>query len=145
MAYERKRAERGSKSKGGKRKGVKDLDWILKKKELYRARGKEGVPRDSKCVQSALASATMADFLPLLRQVYCEEPETEVLMGWLTLRFGSHLLLMDGCLPPCWRVSATALATDGRAAVAIVTMPAWRRGMRSAFSFPRQLCPFPLA
>ncbi|GHJ85103.1 hypothetical protein NliqN6_1505 [Naganishia liquefaciens] len=29
-------------------KGVVDKEWILKKKELYRTRGKEGVPRDSK-------------------------------------------------------------------------------------------------
>lgn len=34
-------------------KGAVDKDWILKKKELYRTRGKEGVPRDSK-VGSAL-------------------------------------------------------------------------------------------
>ncbi|KAF8212014.1 S-adenosyl-L-methionine-dependent methyltransferase [Mycena galopus ATCC 62051] len=33
---------------GGKRKSIKDKDWILKKKELYRKRGKEGVPKDSK-------------------------------------------------------------------------------------------------
>lgn len=39
-----------ARSKGGKRKAGKTIDWILKKKELYRARGKEGVPRDSKCV-----------------------------------------------------------------------------------------------
>ncbi|KAL8280531.1 hypothetical protein RQP46_007179 [Phenoliferia psychrophenolica] len=38
VAYERKRADRARKGKDGKRKGVKDLDWILKKKELYRAR-----------------------------------------------------------------------------------------------------------
>jgi len=45
-----KRRERivGKGEKRGKRKGVKDKDWILKKKELYRQRGKEGVPRDSK-------------------------------------------------------------------------------------------------
>ncbi|KAM0751743.1 S-adenosyl-L-methionine-dependent methyltransferase [Meredithblackwellia eburnea MCA 4105] len=50
VGYERKREERKSRGKatGGKRKGVKDIDWILRKKELYRARGKEGVPRDSK-------------------------------------------------------------------------------------------------
>ncbi|KAJ9110298.1 hypothetical protein QFC19_001701 [Naganishia cerealis] len=29
-------------------KGAVDKDWIMKKKELYRNRGKEGVPRDSK-------------------------------------------------------------------------------------------------
>ncbi|TFK76325.1 williams-Beuren syndrome critical region protein 22 [Pluteus cervinus] len=32
----------------GKRKPGRDRDWILKKKELYRKRGKEDVPRDSK-------------------------------------------------------------------------------------------------
>ncbi|KAG8932340.1 hypothetical protein FRC02_001272 [Tulasnella sp. 418] len=35
-------------SKGKKRKNLKDRDWILRKKELYRQRGKDGVPRDSK-------------------------------------------------------------------------------------------------
>ncbi|WVW83822.1 hypothetical protein I302_105843 [Kwoniella bestiolae CBS 10118] len=45
----RRRKDQGGK-KGGK-KGKKDLDakeWIMKKKELYRSRGKEGVPNDSK-------------------------------------------------------------------------------------------------
>ncbi|KAK4689079.1 18S rRNA (guanine1575-N7)-methyltransferase, partial [Tremellales sp. Uapishka_1] len=55
---ERKREEirnerRRRKDSGGKKakgnKGVVDpKEWILKKKDLYRARGKEGVPRDSK-------------------------------------------------------------------------------------------------
>ncbi|KAJ7709694.1 S-adenosyl-L-methionine-dependent methyltransferase [Mycena rosella] len=45
--FERRRERENSKA-GGKRKGVKDKDWILKKKELYRKRGKESVPRDSK-------------------------------------------------------------------------------------------------
>lgn len=31
-----------------KKKAVVDKEWILKKKELYRSRGKEGVPTDSK-------------------------------------------------------------------------------------------------
>ncbi|KAJ7219481.1 williams-Beuren syndrome critical region protein 22 [Mycena pura] len=47
--FERRRER--EKSKNGRRKNVKDKDWILKKKEagqLYRKRGKEGVPRDSK-------------------------------------------------------------------------------------------------
>ncbi|KAJ7273335.1 methyltransferase [Mycena rebaudengoi] len=44
--FERRRER--EKSKNGKRKSVKDKDWILKKKELYRKRGKESVPRDSK-------------------------------------------------------------------------------------------------
>lgn len=43
--------EKSRKKVGGK-KGKKDKldgkEWILKKKELYRTRGKEGVPRDSK-------------------------------------------------------------------------------------------------
>ena len=62
--FERRREREKSRSKGGKRKSVKDRDWILKKKEvclvyfthvqilmvtqLYRKRGKESVPRDSK-------------------------------------------------------------------------------------------------
>ncbi|ORY90775.1 S-adenosyl-L-methionine-dependent methyltransferase [Leucosporidium creatinivorum] len=46
VAYEKKRER--TKTRSGKRKNVKDVDWILKKKELYRARGKADVPRDSK-------------------------------------------------------------------------------------------------
>jgi len=46
--FERRRKREGKKEKHEKRKGIKDKDWILKKKELYRQRGKEGVPRDSK-------------------------------------------------------------------------------------------------
>ncbi|KAL1947849.1 hypothetical protein VTO73DRAFT_13573 [Trametes versicolor] len=45
--FEKRRERLRSREKGGKRKGIKDKDWILKKKELYRKRGKEGVPRDS--------------------------------------------------------------------------------------------------
>ncbi|KAJ7905727.1 williams-Beuren syndrome critical region protein 22 [Mycena olivaceomarginata] len=44
--FERRRER--EKSKNGKRKSVKAKDWILKKKELYRKRGKDGVPNDSK-------------------------------------------------------------------------------------------------
>lgn len=61
--FERRRER--EKTKNGKRKSIKDKDWILKKKEvcrvqswsdsihtnisqLYRKRGKESVPRDSK-------------------------------------------------------------------------------------------------
>lgn len=43
-----KRRERLKSRSGGKRKSIKDKDWILKKKELYRHRGKESVPNDSK-------------------------------------------------------------------------------------------------
>ncbi|TBU65877.1 S-adenosyl-L-methionine-dependent methyltransferase [Dichomitus squalens] len=43
-----KRRERLKAKSGGKRKNIKDKDWILKKKELYRQRGKESVPNDSK-------------------------------------------------------------------------------------------------
>ncbi|KAJ9091548.1 hypothetical protein QFC21_007173 [Naganishia friedmannii] len=42
----RRRTERARGKKS--MKGVVDKDWIMKKKELYRNRGKEGVPRDSK-------------------------------------------------------------------------------------------------
>lgn len=67
VSYERRRERERIRSKGGKRKSVKAKDWILKKKEvsliarslfqppdsgfctkLYRQRGKEGVPNDSK-------------------------------------------------------------------------------------------------
>ncbi|KAI0699697.1 williams-Beuren syndrome critical region protein 22 [Cytidiella melzeri] len=46
--FEKRREKLRGKGKDGKRKGIKDKDWILKKKELYRQRGKESVPRDSK-------------------------------------------------------------------------------------------------
>lgn len=49
VAYENKR-KRNEKAHG-RRKGKKDAtskDWILRKKSLYRQRGKEGVPNDSK-------------------------------------------------------------------------------------------------
>jgi len=45
--FERRREREKKRNKSGKR-SFKDKDWILKKKELYRQRGKEGVPRDSK-------------------------------------------------------------------------------------------------
>ncbi|KAG8897532.1 hypothetical protein FRB99_008104 [Tulasnella sp. 403] len=49
VKYERRRADRSDRgSKTKKRKNVKDKSWILKKKELYRRRGKEDVPNDSK-------------------------------------------------------------------------------------------------
>lgn len=51
VAFERKR-ERTKTRSGNKRKPVKDVDWVLRKKELYRTRGKADVPRDSKCVSS---------------------------------------------------------------------------------------------
>jgi len=47
VAYERRRA-RERRRKEGKRGAVKNKDWIMKKKELYRQRGKEDVPADSK-------------------------------------------------------------------------------------------------
>jgi len=46
--FERRREKEKKRVISGKRKNVKDKDWILRKKELYRQRGKEGVPRDSK-------------------------------------------------------------------------------------------------
>jgi len=42
------RRERSGKKSDKKRKNIKDKEWILKKKELYRKRGKESVPNDSK-------------------------------------------------------------------------------------------------
>jgi 18S rRNA (guanine1575-N7)-methyltransferase len=48
IRFERRRDRERSKAKNGMRKHVKGRDWILKKKELYRKRGKEGVPNDSK-------------------------------------------------------------------------------------------------
>jgi len=48
VTFERRRDRERTRAKNGKRKSVKDKDWILKKKELYRRRGKEGVPHDSK-------------------------------------------------------------------------------------------------
>lgn len=48
VRFERRREKEKRRDRTGKRKGVKDKAWILKKKELYRQRGKEGVPRDSK-------------------------------------------------------------------------------------------------
>ncbi|KIM62148.1 hypothetical protein SCLCIDRAFT_1215497 [Scleroderma citrinum Foug A] len=46
--FERRREKEKKRDRSGKRKSVKDRNWILKKKELYRQRGKESVPRDSK-------------------------------------------------------------------------------------------------
>lgn len=53
VAYENRREQRnGQRSRGGKKpKEVRgDKDWILRKKSLYRQRGKEDVPTDSKYV-----------------------------------------------------------------------------------------------
>lgn len=50
VKYERNRVSRTDGSafgKKGRRTGIKDKDWILKKKELNRKRGKE-TPLDSK-------------------------------------------------------------------------------------------------
>jgi len=46
--FEAARERLRKRGKDGKRKGIKDKDWILRKKSLYRRRGKEGVPNDSK-------------------------------------------------------------------------------------------------
>ncbi|BGP37525.1 18S rRNA (guanine1575-N7)-methyltransferase [Rhodotorula kratochvilovae] len=55
VAYEKKRADaeaRKKMHKGGRKgkRGLKEApkEYVLRKKELYRTRGKEGVPRDSK-------------------------------------------------------------------------------------------------
>jgi Methyltransferase involved in Williams-Beuren syndrome len=47
VPYEQKR-QRTKKTRDGKRTSVKNRDWILHKKQLNKARGKE-VPMDSKC------------------------------------------------------------------------------------------------
>ncbi|KAI0647008.1 S-adenosyl-L-methionine-dependent methyltransferase [Trametes meyenii] len=46
--FEKRRERLRAKERSGKRKSIKDKDWILQKKELYRQRGKKGVPNDSK-------------------------------------------------------------------------------------------------
>jgi len=47
--FERRRQRELRRERTGKQKVVKGgKDWILRKKELYRRRGKEGVPHDSK-------------------------------------------------------------------------------------------------
>ncbi|KII88374.1 hypothetical protein PLICRDRAFT_161397 [Plicaturopsis crispa FD-325 SS-3] len=48
VKFERRRERERTRDRSGKRKTVKGKDWILKKKELYRQRGKESVPKDSK-------------------------------------------------------------------------------------------------
>ena len=66
VLFEKRRERMRARGKDGKRKNIKDKDWILKKKEvscddprflcyvlicvmqLYRQRGKESVPNDSK-------------------------------------------------------------------------------------------------
>ncbi|KAG9318839.1 methyltransferase [Chiua virens] len=48
VPFERRREKEKKRDRSGKRKALKDRDWILKKKTLYRQRGKEDVPRDSK-------------------------------------------------------------------------------------------------
>jgi len=47
--FEGRRQRESRRERNGKQKVVKGgRDWILRKKELYRRRGKEGVPHDSK-------------------------------------------------------------------------------------------------
>lgn len=47
--FERRRQRGSRRERNGKQKVVKGgRDWILRKKELYRRRGKESVPHDSK-------------------------------------------------------------------------------------------------
>ncbi|KAJ3042532.1 Williams Beuren syndrome chromosome region 22 protein [Rhizophlyctis rosea] len=48
VAFAAKRDRGQRKGKDGKRRPVKDKDWVIHKKELNRMRGKEGVPLDSK-------------------------------------------------------------------------------------------------
>ncbi|KAI0044276.1 S-adenosyl-L-methionine-dependent methyltransferase [Auriscalpium vulgare] len=46
--FEKRRQREVRKERSGKKKAAKGKEWILKKKDLYRRRGKEDVPRDSK-------------------------------------------------------------------------------------------------
>jgi len=47
--FEKRRQRESRRERNGKQKVIKGgKDWILRKKDLYRRRGKEGVPRDSK-------------------------------------------------------------------------------------------------
>ncbi|OCH95567.1 S-adenosyl-L-methionine-dependent methyltransferase [Obba rivulosa] len=46
--FEKRRERLKKRQISGKRKNVKGKDWILRKKELYRQRGKDNVPNDSK-------------------------------------------------------------------------------------------------
>ncbi|KAI0320725.1 S-adenosyl-L-methionine-dependent methyltransferase [Amylostereum chailletii] len=48
VKFEKRRQREARRERSGKTKAAKGKDWILKKKELYRRRGKEDVPRDSK-------------------------------------------------------------------------------------------------
>ncbi|KAI0727210.1 williams-Beuren syndrome critical region protein 22 [Fomitopsis betulina] len=48
VRFEASRQRQRKREKNDKRKSIKGKDWILRKKELYRRRGKEDVPRDSK-------------------------------------------------------------------------------------------------
>jgi len=48
VKFERRRERMRKRDRTDRRKNVKTKDWILKKKELYRQRGKEDVPTDSK-------------------------------------------------------------------------------------------------
>jgi hypothetical protein len=67
--YEKKRSKdlRKTMSRGSKkgRKGEETTkEWVTRKKELYKLRGKEGVPRDSKCARFLFLS--YLTLLPLL-------------------------------------------------------------------------------
>lgn len=46
--FEKRRNRGQRKESNARHKNVKDREWILRKKELYRRRGKEDVPKDSK-------------------------------------------------------------------------------------------------
>lgn len=77
VSYEKKRER--TKTRSGKRKNIKDTDWILKKKELYRARGKADVPRDSKCVWRRVEGEQEMGADVFHPQVHCKEPKTSIL------------------------------------------------------------------
>lgn len=74
---EKRRKER---MKGKKAvKGAVDKEWILKKKDLYRTRGKEGVPRDSKVCSIELLIPPWQILIAALNVVYRQEEKAKVL------------------------------------------------------------------
>jgi len=89
-----KHRKRGGKGKKAGDKGT--TEWVKRKKELYRSRGKADVPRDSKYVPafvflaSEVSPSGDTDQISLLRsrqQVYCTIQETSILDDFLAYRY----------------------------------------------------------
>lgn len=111
VSYEKKRADaetrkklsRKGKGKRGLKGGEGAKEFVLRKKELYRQKGKEGVPRDSKCVplltaMSSVASALLTCPIRCCAQVHRPSTETSLLtrsfaLSHLSLRIARSILL----------------------------------------------------